>query len=105
MKKTIKKKKTKKKSTTLDTFYLAFIGEHIRLTGQFSTPQGTAVSGIEGYLLDIDDDFFFLGDGPDSIKIAIKRDSIFSVETIEYKDELTKMLDEFPVPEDAGSHN
>jgi hypothetical protein len=98
-----KKKSTKRSS---EGFYITFVGEYVQLIGEFSsqTVDGTYAT-ISGYLLDLDDDYFYIGPTADEINAAIKKDNVFSIQIMPKKDKYSDLLDDVPRPKNKDAGN
>lgn len=99
-----KKKRANRKRNNL--FYATFIGEHVQLTGEFSFPtlDGTMTS-IQGFLLDVDGDYLYLGLTPDEVYMAVERDKLFSINIVIKKDIYQEILENVATPEDRKLGN
>jgi hypothetical protein len=64
--------------------------------GQFSFSGGQAMSTFEGYLLDVDDEYYYLGLNSDAIDVAFD---------IQPRDVHRQMLDNLEVPEEEHEVN
>lgn len=93
----------KAKQLAIDsTLFNSFVGELIFITtsvvqtNRIQLPQGIQTETVplyfEGVLMDIDDDFLFLGDGKE-IHSAIKRANIVHIEVKVNKDPYTQILE------------
>ena len=82
-----KMKKTTKKplepNTFSETFFLTFIGEFVEVAGSFFHGEVEVPIRIQGYILDSDDQFYFLGDTPEEISSAIRKTSVVYIEIVE----------------------
>lgn len=91
--------KRKIKKVAEDFFFLNFIGEYVQVTGGFSIQDGKAITSVDGYLLDQDDLHYYLGRSADEIHIAIKKDSVYSIEILALPDWRRDLLDDLKTPE------
>src|SRR4051812_10415682 len=73
----------KPEGVVLDTFYMAFIGEFVELVGEFSIQNMTAVTNVQGYLLDVDEDFYYLGVSAEEINVGIRKTAVYSIQITE----------------------
>jgi hypothetical protein len=104
---TVKKKKAEIKR---DTFFQVFCGEAISVmldrdveqTKQTETQMESLKTSIsvQGYLIEMDDDFLYLGYEPEMINQAVKISSIVHVETME--NPLDEIMNSMEVPKDGG---
>lgn len=102
---------TKRKSLTeekINTFDLAFIGEFINVITDImiveyvqndaQTLEQNAPMVAQGYLLDVDDMYLYLGENPLEVSQAIARSRITMVRTDRKKSKFEEMLDEMGDP-------
>jgi hypothetical protein len=74
-------------------FYSMFVGEHVMLvlkqciTKSYATEDGSSVEEsplvYEGYMMDMDDTYFFLGFDAKSISMAVLRTEVVSISVTE----------------------
>lgn len=57
-----------------------------------------AVSNIEGYLLDEDEDFYYLGLSANEITTAIRKTAVYSIQVVQMKDAMTELLESLSLP-------
>lgn len=88
-----------------ETFFLTFVGEHVELAGSFYHSDQEAAIKVQGYILDIDDEYYYLGDTPEEITNAIKRDRVIYIQVIPKVNEYQQMLMEMDVPETDEEKN
>lgn len=98
----------KKKNETLpesqDLFFLTFIGEYVEIVGSFFYQDKEVPISAIGYLLDMDDTWYFLGESPDEIVHAIKKDAVKHIQVTNDDIQLSKMLLDLPTPnKDEGN--
>lgn len=94
--------------TELSTFTSAFLGQQVTITVNLnqtinfqSSPEQSVESMpifYEGFLLDEDDQFYYLGEDPIEINQAIKKVNVVHIMSIEEKDVFNQILDEMPGP-------
>jgi len=80
-----------KKEKVPELFFTTFVGEYVRIvttvvmTDTIETEEGISTSSAplltEGYLLDYDDNFYYLGQSPDNVTTAISRHTISQVQS------------------------
>lgn len=100
---------TKKTKNVPDSevFLLSFVGEFVQVLTDFvlsasqmnETSDGSLSSEdmshpliVEGYMLDSDDSYVYLGPTPDQIGQAIKKDRIVFIQVLENKDTLDEIM-------------
>jgi len=99
---------TKKKNNKLDLIDNSFLGEYIRLilepVTRLSHAKGDEMIdsetniAIDGYLLEKDDNYFYLGSTAGSVTQAIRRDLVMIIQTELDKDEYSEYLDKLETP-------
>lgn len=105
---TKKKKLAKRKETdTHDLFFLTFVGEFVEIVGSTLSGDGTAIVPlvVTGFLLDLDDKFYYLSDDGMSVKRAIKITDLKAIEIVETKTHFDQMLDNVLIPDKKEQSN
>lgn len=98
----------KKKS---NLFYNIFVGEYVIFITKLSTKkvqqtedqiyeENTPIA-LEGFLLDMDDQYFYVGQDSDEVVSAIKRDEVIQVQITNPYDALEEALNSMPDPTDT----
>jgi len=93
------------KTKTSETFYSAFIGELVEVITQFKLGEAEAVGTLSAYLLDVDEDYYYLGETGEEVSTAIKRTSVYSIRIIKSSTWKEKLLNEMEVPMDEEGFN
>lgn len=88
-----------------ETFFLTFIGELVEIAGSFYHGDSEAAIKIAGFVLDADDEFYYLGDSPDEITQAIRRDRVIYIQIMEPFNIHLNALKEFKIPDDETKKN
>lgn len=92
---------------TLSTFQLIFVGEFIEIVADLIG--GAGESGmplvISGFLLDIDDEYFYMGKSHDEVDQAIRKDNVIFICIIQEKDEIKEALRSVPTPKNKDEGN
>lgn len=97
-------------------FYEVFVGEYVQLSTHLTeqevveTEDGMEFGASEpltmmGYLVDMDDDFYFLGDEDGDIEEAVKRSEVWRIQIIDPEELIQKALENIPVPDDKDQIN
>lgn len=91
-----------------EVFLLSFVGEYVQVLTDFvlnasqvnETADGALVSEdtshpliVEGYMLDSDDCYIYLGPTSDQISQAIKKDRVIFIQVLENKDAFSTLMD------------
>jgi len=84
-------------------FFLSFFGQRVKvLTSIFqsfsvNTPEGIAQESlpitIMGYILDADDQYYYIGSNPHEIRQAIKKEKVIAIEVYTEEDEQAENYD------------
>lgn len=85
-----------------DTFFSSFIAQYCEIMASLETPDtksGVMPMVMNAYIVDADDEFFFLGSNPLEITIAVKRDAVNFIQIIEDLSEEELLLNNMPKPE------
>jgi hypothetical protein len=94
-------KMTNKKTNEPNSFFLSFIGEYVQVITSFqladaNSPEASVPLIIEGYVLDADDDYIYMGEDGDQIRQAVKNNHVVYVHIIEKESELEEILSSLP---------
>ncbi len=111
-------KKIKKKKLSpppINTFNLSFLGEYVSVTTtmKIKTQESTEESVfernqhilLEGYLLDRDKYYYYMGNTSKEITHAIKRVRVIFIEILPIKNQYDDLLDHMPDPESGDKLN
>lgn len=103
----------KKKSN--DLFFMTFVGEFVSIlsnmdhTAAIQTEEGTveetAPMVFQGYMLDMDEEYYYLGETQREVSRAIKKVSVNAIEISDHKDEFTDLLDKAEAPSNKKNFN
>jgi hypothetical protein len=103
-----------KKKKVNDLFFITFIGEHVSVLTDFKTSQSvqteegtleeTSPLVIQGYMLDMDDDFYYLGETAEEIR-AVRKTTVSAIEITKPQDEFSDILDSVKTPENKKGYN
>lgn len=107
-------RKTKKED--IHPLFQMFGGEYIQVVQDYDVPTQLNITEdgptemrmpvmVQGFLMDIFDNFMYLGSDGASVNQALPLDSIKHIEILEFTDEAQQILDDIPDPEDRGSYN
>lgn len=88
-----------------ETFFLTFVGEYVEVCGSFFHSSEEMAIRVRGYLLDIDNTYLYLGDGPDEIEHAIRKDKVIWLQVITQNNEYQVILKEMGKPKDDKDVN
>lgn len=113
--------KRSKKTQTIepppfDVFFSSFAGEKVDLQlNILYSEQHQSEDALEtktysmsstGYLLDVDDNYYYLGDTPNSVTQAVRKNFVIQIRlTIDDNDGYVSILDKMPVPENNEEIN
>ena len=100
----------KKKKSDNEIFFLTFVGEFVimmtklKTTTSSHTEEGsveeTNMATFDGYLLDVDDSFFYIGANGMEVSKAIRKDQVVYIEIIRPKDQYDGLLDNMKTNDD-----
>lgn len=91
--------KTKKEKEKDSIFFYTFVGNYVEVVGAFYNQNQEVPLSIQGYLLDQDDEYYFLGDHPHNITHAVKIESVRYIAIYSDDDQYKKVLVEMCPPE------
>lgn len=96
-------------------FNITFIGEYVEigmnLTDTYSTEtaegyqSGTALATLRGYLLEVDDEYYYIGETPDAVEKAIRKEHVLTIDIVDQDKVFDKILEELDTPEDRSKSN
>lgn len=83
-----------------DLFWVTFVGEYVEVLCKFETPEsGRMPLAIKGYMLDVDDRFYYIGNSPLEVISAVNKDDVAYICVIDNIDPAVEILQNTPVPE------
>jgi len=104
---------TKRKAN--DLFFQTFIGEYVLLLTKLKTTsiehteegstESTNLASFEGFILDVDDNFYYIGDDHQSVNKAIRKDQIVYIAITDPNSQYDTIMDEAKEPEDKKGYN
>jgi len=96
----LKRKKTK----TDDRFFQTFAGEQVKVFTKVNVKESAATQegvmeinvplSCSGYLLDYDDNFYYLGDEPNQANTAVRIDQVVMIQEVKNADMYDLLLDQ-----------
>lgn len=96
-------------------FQITFIGEYVEIIAKFYQTykeesdtrliESTAPASIKGYLLEFDDEYYYLGNEPNAVNRVIRKTDVSYIEIVDEDSAFEKILDDFPIPEDENESN
>lgn len=93
---------TTKKSS--DLFFATFLGEYVEILTKYEAgDQGKMM--VQGYLLDMDNDYYFIGHNEFEVSAAIKKDNVSFISISSKVDPNVELLENMPVPDDEYENN
>ena len=100
-----KKKKTQTTAGDYDTFFLAFAGEHLEIVAMLSSEVTEGTIKTNGFLLDYNDEYYFLGETPHEITHCVKREKVTLIQVMEPGSVYQEILEEMEIPKDERGKN
>lgn len=97
---------TSPKSTS--SFYLIFIGEFVEIicSGPTTTTEiGVFPIVVNGYLLDLDENYLYLSDDAITVARAVKRKNVVTIEIVKHIGPLEQALMDTEVPDNRDEGN
>lgn len=98
----------KKKTEKLDAFFNIFMGEVVKIvttintTEYINTEEGpteqTSPIILKGYLMDYDDEYYFISENADEVACAIKKDKVALIEIQKEYNVYEDILDDLAIP-------
>lgn len=98
-------KKDNKHEFVSDAFFFSFMGEFVELCGSFFHGESEATIKLEGYLLDADDTYYFLGDDDQEIVHSIKKDRVIWINIKTIESEYQTILKDMDIPQKEEEKN
>lgn len=106
--KVTKKKVAKRKETSLEnTFFTTFIGEYVEVICNKGIHYNdhTVPVATSGFLLDVDEEFYYLSQDGQSVTSAVKKIDVTVIEIINQKTIEDQLLEQAKVPENKEDGN
>lgn len=103
-----KKKVIKREETSLEnTFFASFIGEYVEVicSRGISYNNNTVPVSTSGFLLDVDEEFYYLSQDGQSVSSAVKKVDVTVMEIVNQQSFATQVLQEVEVPENREDGN
>lgn len=107
--------KKKRNKQGLDLFSSTFLGEYVGIMTKMkstivqeseeSSVTQTAPMLLKGYLLDMDTNYYYLGDTANEVSQAIKKVQVFHIEIEKPMDALDHMLEGIETPSNKKAYN
>lgn len=87
-----------------DTFWVTFAGEYCELLCKYETSERMPLV-IQAHLVDMDKEYYYLGDNPIEVDSAVKRADVAFISVIKPKNPAIEMLEEMPEPKNEEDVN
>lgn len=103
-----KKKLAKREETSLDnTFFTTFIGEYVEvICSRGVTYQNETVPVVtSGFLLDVDNEFYYLSNDGQAVSAAVKKSDVSVMEIIQQKSYAEHVLEQTKIPQNKDDGN
>lgn len=84
-----------------EPFFLTFIGELVEVAGSFFHGDQENAIKIAGFVLDADKEYYYLGDTPEEITQAIRRDRVIYIQILEPLNPALEVLKGMDIPEEG----
>lgn len=79
--------------------------ESITVNEEGQTAPITSKMSLEGFLLDMDNEFIYLSDNGEEVTEAVKREDLRYIKRVDVKNPLEEMLDQAAEPENDTGYN
>lgn len=80
-----------------DLFWTTFMGEFVEILTRVDSPDRMPLVA-QGYLLDRDDEYYYLGEGILEVDAAIKKTDVVIITSRKEKDPTLEVLENTPIP-------
>ena len=87
-----------------DLFWNTFMGEYVEILCRTENPDKMPLV-VQGYLLDRDDDYYYMGEGILEVDAAIKKNDVVIISNRKEKDATLEVLENMPLPFKPEGHN
>lgn len=97
-----------KEKDDLSLFGLCFHGEYVEIVtslyqkniegDETGVIDQTLPIVLKGYILDMDDEYYYLGNTPEEISKAVKKEAVKYIEIISEQNVFDQILEDFPTP-------
>ena len=98
-----------------EVFFTTFIGEKVEIVANFYQDyleetedrrvSNHAPASIQGFILDLDPVFLYLGKNPHEVSMCLRRDSVLYIEVVVEKSPYDDMLENFEIPDNKTEQN
>lgn len=107
--------KKKKDTGFTDLFMTNFVGEYVEMLCNFyerhafqneeGAADDTFPSVVNGYILDMDDEYYYMGNTPEFVHKAIKKSQVRYIEVVQEQSVYDKILDDMHTPNRKEEEN
>lgn len=81
-----------------DVFWISFAGQFVEILCKYETAEKMPLV-IQAHLVDIDDEYYFLGENPIEVDSAVKKADVVFMATIKTKNPMMEVLEDMAAPE------
>lgn len=85
-------------------FKSIFIGELVEMMAKLSANENSPVLQIQGYLLDVDNDYYYLGKDFNEVTDCIKKEIVGHINIIKPIDPIVEILNQLPIVETKNAN-
>lgn len=87
-----------------EIFWVTFVGQYVEVVCKSSSEEhGQLV--VRGYMIDIDSDYYYIGENPFEPAAVVKKDLVGIINLAQETDPATETLANMPVPEKKDEAN
>jgi hypothetical protein len=87
-----------------ELFWVTFTGEFVELLCKYETSQRMPLV-IQGYMLDIDQDYYYIGANALEVSSAIRKTDVAYIQILKEADPTLEVLENMPMPDDEHDAN
>lgn len=98
-----------------ETFFATFIGEKVEIVANFYQDyleetedrriSNHSPASIQGFILDVDPEFVYMGKNPHEVSMCLKRTSVLYIEVVVEKSPYDEMLENLDIPSNKAEEN
>ena len=85
-----------------DLFWVSFMGEFVEILAKYETSEKMPLN-IQGYMLDTDDTFYYIGDNPLEVNAAIRKTDVCFIAVVEHKDPGVQILEDMEIDQEEAN--
>lgn len=87
-----------------DVFWVTFAGRFVEVLCKYGTKENMPLV-IQAHLVDIDEEYYFLGENSIEIDSVVKRQDVVFMSIIKERDPMIEVLEDMPIPQTEEETN